>query len=62
MLSATGDLAQAGGPITWVAPIAPVGITDSGPRFIAQALSERIGQPVLALQSQNMSMTTARFD
>jgi tripartite-type tricarboxylate transporter receptor subunit TctC len=34
-------------PITWVVPFTPGGITDSGARIIAKALSERIGQPVL---------------
>lgn len=34
-------------PITWVVPFTPGGITDSGARVIAKALSERIGQPVL---------------
>ena len=34
-------------PITWVVPFTPGGITDSGARVIAKALSERIGQPVI---------------
>ena len=34
-------------PITWVVPFTPGGITDSGARIIAKALSERIGQTVL---------------
>ncbi len=33
--------------ITWVVPFTPGGITDSGSRIIAKALSERIKQPVL---------------
>ncbi|MDQ8726223.1 tripartite tricarboxylate transporter substrate binding protein [Bradyrhizobium sp. LHD-71] len=34
-------------PITWIVPFTPGGITDSGARIIAKALSERIRQPVL---------------
>jgi tripartite-type tricarboxylate transporter receptor subunit TctC len=34
-------------PITWVVPFTPGGITDSGARVIAKALSEKMGQPVL---------------
>ena len=49
LLGATGAIAQAypTKPITWVVPFTPGGITDSGARIIAKALSERIGQPVL---------------
>jgi tripartite-type tricarboxylate transporter receptor subunit TctC len=50
-LSVTGSqaLAQAypNKAITWVVPFTPGGITDSGARVIAKAMSERIGQPVL---------------
>jgi tripartite-type tricarboxylate transporter receptor subunit TctC len=46
---ASGAIAQPypNKPITWVVPFTPGGITDSGARIIAKALSERIGQPVL---------------
>lgn len=48
-LAGTEAFAQAypSKPITWVVPFTPGGITDSGARVIAKALSERIGQPVL---------------
>ena len=48
-LAGTEAFAEAypGRPITWVVPFTPGGITDSGARVIAKALSERIGQPVL---------------
>jgi tripartite-type tricarboxylate transporter receptor subunit TctC len=49
LLGATGAFAQAYPvkPMTWVVPFTPGGITDSGARVIAKALSERIGQPVV---------------
>jgi tripartite-type tricarboxylate transporter receptor subunit TctC len=49
LLGATATVAQGypAKPITWVVPFTPGGITDSGARIIAKALSERIGQPVL---------------
>jgi tripartite-type tricarboxylate transporter receptor subunit TctC len=48
-IAGTGAFAQAypNKPITWVVPFTPGGITDSGSRIIAKALSERINQPVL---------------
>lgn len=48
-VAGTGAFAQAypSKPITWVVPFTPGGITDSGARIIAKALSERINQPVL---------------
>jgi tripartite-type tricarboxylate transporter receptor subunit TctC len=49
VLAGTSAFAQAypSKPVTWVVPFTPGGITDSGARVIAKALSERIGQPVL---------------
>lgn len=48
-VASSGAFAQAypSKPITWVVPFTPGGITDSGSRIIAKALSDRINQPVL---------------
>lgn len=48
-VASSGAFAQAypNRPITWVVPFTPGGITDSGSRIVAKALSDRINQPVL---------------
>ena len=48
-VASSGAFAQAypSKPITWVVPFTPGGITDSGSRIVAKALSDRINQPVL---------------
>ena len=34
-------------PITWVVPFSAGGVTDSGARFLAKSLGERLGQPIV---------------